>query len=382
MLDSDVPDADWVADMRLAGVEDYTVLRRLRESGISAHDVILGHANRKAYEQGDRSALISVKASPTFKSAPQTEYRYLARRYLKFNDGRTGFDLAHSEAQKGVQYDLVPGQVLDTDAGSPEHPQTLIDQRNLKLRKQAEKIEQDRSTGYHDSAQLFSPASFEDYPLPSVVILYEKGLLDYQPFTIEGSWEGRSLPQHLVDGHGESGEITAWRPAKTDMGPDKFIRFDFRHAIVLTGLALKLGPTSFASDKVREIKRGGPLVARWKVQGIRKDGRRIDVSAPFETTSGTDSAKVTITTQDVPYAAYEIVGIDGDFPALWFEEVDFQTGETGADSRSETAFNKHAAQLIQELAGMNPGTRTSIVDGWTAARQANSFGALLAGTPT
>lgn len=328
MLDAGVPDADWVADMRLAGVEDYTVLQRLRESGISAHDVVLGNANRKAYEQGDRSALISVKASPTFKSAPQTEYRYLARRYLKFNDDRTGFHLAHSQAQQGVQYDLVPGQVLDTEGGSPENPQTLIDERNANLRKQAAKVEQDRSKSPWDSAQLYSPASFDDYPLPSVVILYEEGLLDYQPFTIEGSWEGRSLPQHLVDGHGESGEITAWRPAKTDVGPDKFIRFDFRHAIVLTGLALKLGPTSFASDKAREIKRGGPLGARWKVQGIRKDGQRIDVSAPFETAC--DSAKVKIDTQGVPYAAYEIVGIDGDFPATWFEEVEFQTGEAGA----------------------------------------------------
>ena len=99
----------------------------------------------------------------------------------------------------------------------------------------------------------------------------------------------------------------------------------------------------------------GPA-ARWKVRAIRKDGGKVDVSEKFATfemmepLAASYTKSVAIDTKGVPYSDYEIVGVDGQFPFCWFEEVEFTTVDAGAgtlfDRLQKAGFTSEEARSL------------------------------------
>jgi len=352
MMALGIKDDAWIADMHLAGVYEYTVLARLWNAGILAQDIVLSNANRQSYEEGDRSAWITVEA-PTFKSPDTTNHQYVSKLYMKLDETGAEFALKHETRQPGIDYDIEPGQVLNSDGQSPGAPRPHIEERNRKRAEYyAERAKKKANNSYYSSVENSSPiadvknANTEqggNFPLPAVVALWQQGLLSHEPVTVPGAWEKRSLPENLVDGHGLAGdtlpeEVSSWRPAATQglqpsVTPDKSISFKFLHPVALASLELSVSTDAPMTQWLEAARRAGPAsvpVARWKVQAIRKDKTRVDVSETFETANGAYTKSMAISTNGVPYSEYEIVGVSGNFPYVWFDEVRFTTTEAGA----------------------------------------------------
>ena len=337
MIGSRTMDESWIAGMLNAGVADPALLYRLRVSGLTPQDVVLGNANRQRYEgESDRSALITVDGSPAFREPSTSGFEYRLTHYLKLDSSGKFFERQDLEPQAGVDYDLVPGVIVDQDGGSPDP--AVYEKWGAEVRwgeERKAKAEEERRTcprgfvGWYSNGSdrcVTDPYDGASSPSSVVYLARKMGLAVVQPKFTAGAWGDRTSPEYLVDGFDEGRDVTAWRPAggpHIALDATKFVDFKFGHAIALT--SLKLSQRLKSSDEVPE-----PGVGSWQVFGLRPDGKNVPVSEVFEIEDGNDAKTVTITTSGVPYFAYRLQGVSGLFPGkARFSEVTFTTADVG-----------------------------------------------------
>ncbi|ANH70989.1 C80 family cysteine peptidase [Mitsuaria sp. 7] len=363
MLAAGTMDDQWTAGMLQAGVVHHGVLSLLSKEKVSPQDVVLSNANRLRYESGDRSALIAVDTSPEFKSKPTKAYRYTLTRYLKLdNDGE--IDKAHKAPVPGIEYDAVPGVIVDQSGASPE-PQSTYDawkkmhdeKKAAEHKKQQEYSERSKmgaSQGSSNQVNLIEPAldrrTFYIPPLSSVVRLWDWGYAKAEPYDVDGSWWMRSTPGNLVDGLEGRDDIVAWEPYEHLWLKDRYIQFDFAHPIALESLSLS-SRTSLGSP----VEFNSEWPAEWVVQAQSQDGQWISVSPIWKMANGyTKAQRLTgIDTKGVPYRSYRLTGVGGVYPKwVWFSEVTFTTAEAGAAPKAITDALRNGGFSDEEARGL------------------------------
>jgi len=360
MVAAGTMDEKWAAGMLQAGVVHHDVLKRLWKAGVSPQDVMLGNANRQRYEgSGDRSALISVDTSPTFKSNETWAFRYTMNYYLKLDSEGREFARMDKVPEPGVVYDYVPGVIVDENGQSPD-PVAALEEWNEEYTIEADRLERRRKEVKDGSwscgpicrlaGEFIADHMKGDIPaLSSVVRLERRGFATSEKYKVEPAWDGRSTPGNLVDGVEGHDEVVAWRPggptpssaddkSKPDItiNPGKYIQFDFAHPIALTELIMHVAASS-EEDAFGKPFRGGHN-SRWEVSAERLDGTWVDL--PYSNRLlyeyySQPKARWGVVSGGVPYKRYRLRGVEGKFPkASWFSEVEFVTEEAGTDANT------------------------------------------------
>ena len=372
-------DRDWIDGMLRAGIDKLDMLKRLHGAKVSVQDLVIGNANRHLYEGGgDRSALVQVSTSNVLQQQPTKLARYVVKNYLRFDhEGR--LERNDPQPQHGIEYHLIPGQVVDSNGQSPDAAlvnekrastiQDLIynynsrnhlnDPRKTWTKKERELLETWRAS----EVRRKTPA------LSSVVALFNQGLLDLERFDMAGASFGRSSPGNLVDGSTQPDEATAWRPFfstySTSTGKvfclpivlgnadpdDSFIRFDLQHAIALSRIELQLERRPAAGEPglnpLGEVSEDSGI---WTVQALSGGDQWIDVSPAV--TIRNEDAKLSwdVDTKGSPYRAYRLQGRSGQFPTqAWFTEVSFETAEAGIERPRMPAGDTSEGKVVLDL---------------------------------
>ncbi|MFX1679225.1 C80 family cysteine peptidase [Mitsuaria sp. CC2] len=330
-------DESWIDGLQRAGVHDHAMLKRLRDARVSAQDLLLGNANRLAYEgSGDRSELVSVDAQGVLGERPGSRpSRLVVRKYLRLDASGDWFDLAHDAPEAGVRYDLVPGDVV-LPSLAPHRDIAEVARLHDAARKRAARLHPEGSSRTWARDREIAAATLA--PDPSAR-LREKGFAEVviDPPLQATVWWGRSVPGNLVDGVKTPGEVTAWRPFIFESSGDPDIhlsRFlsaerpllsvEFKHAVALSGLEL-----SFAAAPRPD---GSPArwgTGFWRLHAIGADGQEVNLSGDLRI-DGEKDLRIVVDTQGVPYRRYRLGGFAGKYPIdAWLTEVTFTTAEAG-----------------------------------------------------
>lgn len=368
-------DEDWIDAMQRAGIADLTMLERLFDAKVSPRELEIGNANRLRYEGvGDRSGLIAVSTSYTFRQPETTVTRYVSRRYAMLDNNGDKFVRFDATPRPGVVYDLQPGDVVDAQGQSPDLERARAARNNRRhgleeefkdryIRGKQIRLDKPEVKDYLDRKK----ATFIQNRLPtlsSVIQLVDAGVLQAEQAQVSGAWLGRSQPGNLVDGSRHGDEADSWRPyvhsyvvdpdeggtsyTYTAMGPGynpRFIRMDFAHAVALRGI--RIDTAIAVLDKDQPDNSSG----RWKLQAQSHDGEWLDVSDDFWLTPGT-TATVAIKSDGVPYRHYRLMGTDGGFSRdMWMTELSFATAEAGGlDVASNDVLRWPSEKTLQEQA--------------------------------
>ncbi|WP_118950106.1 hypothetical protein [Taibaiella helva] len=269
----------------------------LLRKGVTALDIETSKRVRTRYESGNRNDLITVTVSEGLGGDGQASYRILGNarltNSLKLETAGSSSDFKFGTLTTANGLSPLPGLLLEALRAPALNTNTILLARIYEANKTSDDI------------------------------------LKVTVMPAGTSWYGRSVPDNIVNGVPTTGELHSWRAAIRYDKDGKAIptrcdtvkiSFTFKHKIILKSITIA---TAYEKAITENYSRYG------EYQVAALDGEEWTfVSGHLIWTGNDDNMTVPIETLGVPYSAYVLIGVRGNYDHdRWIKEVTFVTAD-------------------------------------------------------